>query len=568
VTTRGDAGPTGWLLSPVIPVVLFAALAVTSMVHKSATFDEALHLVSGAHFVRTGDPTLNVEHPPLVKAWCALPTLVLPHSGLPDPPATVLGTYRIAHAHAFANDYLYSFDDPRAVLFWCRTMAVLLGCALGVLIYGVARRTWDPSVALALLWIYSLSPNLLANTRLIMMDVGSALFLLAAVVALYRLLVSGGVGWAATTGLALAGALLTRHATAPVLVVVAVVALVCALLRRRFRTRFPLELAGAGGLALLVLNLVYGFEGFARPLADGRFLSPLFTSVQQVEWLARLPLPVPFAWVQGLDIAGFWNQPGEFNIFLGRAYLDGGSWWYYYLVELALRVPLPLLAGVLMSLAIVARGGQHRLRTAFFVVPPVVVLLIFSLASYRQLGLRYILPVWPFMILGLGFLVERVRRHWGRTRYRGTAVVLAGWYLASSLLVYPHYLTYFNELAGGSANGWRLADANYDWCQDLPLLGRWQEEHGWPSLYLLSFGPTPPDQYGVVAQPWGSRPLPEYLAIGATMRLLLADDPLVQAITAGREPVARLGNTIFIFDIPRGVDRAGAVRLGEPGRAP
>ena len=40
--------------------------------------------------------------------------------------------------------------------------------------------------------------------------------------------------------------------------------------------------------------------------------------------------------------------------------------------------------------------------------------------------------------------------------------------------VAPHYLAYFNELAGGPANGFKeLVDSNLDWGQDLKNLKLW-----------------------------------------------------------------------------------------------
>jgi hypothetical protein len=44
---------------------------------------------------------------------------------------------------------------------------------------------------------------------------------------------------------------------------------------------------------------------------------------------------------------------------------------------------------------------------------------------------------------------------------------LACWLAVSSLSSHPHYLSYFNEIAGGPGNGWRwLLDSNIDWGQD------------------------------------------------------------------------------------------------------
>ena len=42
---------------------------------------------------------------------------------------------------------------------------------------------------------------------------------------------------------------------------------------------------------------------------------------------------------------------------------------------------------------------------------------------------------------------------------------------------YPHYLSYFNQFGGGTAQGYRnVTDSNYDWGQDLKLLKDWAEK--------------------------------------------------------------------------------------------
>jgi hypothetical protein len=50
------------------------------------------------------------------------------------------------------------------------------------------------------------------------------------------------------------------------------------------------------------------------------------------------------------------------------------------------------------------------------------------------------------------------------------AVLLAG-SIAESLAAWPNYLAFFNQLVGGSRNGYQyLADSSLDWGQALPGL--------------------------------------------------------------------------------------------------
>ena len=57
-----------------------------------------------------------------------------------------------------------------------------------------------------------------------------------------------------------------------------------------------------------------------------------------------------------------------------------------------------------------------------------------------------------------------------------TAAVLGNAIVA--MAIWPHYLSYFNFLAGGPAGGHRhLIDSNLDWGQDLFELRRWLERN-------------------------------------------------------------------------------------------
>src|SRR5438876_11457836 len=58
-----------------------------------------------------------------------------------------------------------------------------------------------------------------------------------------------------------------------------------------------------------------------------------------------------------------------------------------------------------------------------------------------------------------------------------TMMVLVLWSTYSSLSIYPHSLSYFNELAGRPDKGWEhLVDSNIDWGQDLLFLKTWMDD--------------------------------------------------------------------------------------------
>jgi len=145
-------------------------------------------------------------------------------------------------------------------------------------------------------------------------------------------------------------------------------------------------------------------------------------------------------------------------------------------------------------------------------------------------------------------------------------LVLLGWYIFSSLSTFPHYLTYFNEIAGGSKNGYKfVVDSNYDWGQDLKRLNNWLKKNNVSKIYLDYFGGADAPYYlREKYLPWqGDKSENElekgsYLAVSADLLQVGKGKP-VKGFNQPTgyynwlnqyTPIARAGNSIFIYYIP------------------
>jgi hypothetical protein len=153
----------------------------------------------------------------------------------------------------------------------------------------------------------------------------------------------------------------------------------------------------------------------------------------------------------------------------------------------------------------------------------------------------------------------------GRWRARGLALTgaLGLAYAASVLRVHPHYLAYFNELAGGPSQGWRwLVDSNLDWGQDLPGLEQYMDAQGISKVTLCYFGTADPGYYGIACDRLpGYQPPPpssvvrsvkpgDIVAISATHLQGLYLDPEMLPLMAqfrARRPLATIGHSIFVY---------------------
>ena len=425
----------------------------------------------------------------------------------------------------------------------------LLGVALGALVYAWSRRLVSPAGAWVSLVLFVFSPTLLAHGALVTSDMASALFFTAATgamwIAMHRVTPLTVLG----AGVLLAGAFLSKL-SAPILAPVAIVMLGVRLIAGRplvaeFRGRVTehvgrgrqiaiLITAGAAA-AFVVVAIMWASVG-CRYSAVGAGTrgkeAVLGESARASRWTGRVVDAVrrvhllPEAYLYGSSLttqfatarAAFLN--GEFST---------AGWWWYFPYAFAVKTTIPgMIVGLLALAALVTNRTRARAYRSTPLIALVAVYGAFALTTNLNIGHRHLLPIYPALCIFAGAaalwvqpLFERAaaadprnpgdRRKaraakvptatpvWQRTM--GVAVlVLLAWHVVESAMIRPHYLAYFNELAGGSSQGYRhLADSSLDWGQDLPALKRWLDGQAGANAYLSYFGTARPEHYGIRA---------------------------------------------------------------------
>src|SRR5260221_2551750 len=143
------------------------------------------------------------------------------------------------------------------------------------------------------------------------------------------------------------------------------------------------------------------------------------------------------------------------SVFFGQ-YARYGFPGYLLLIILLIKTPLPLLLFFLISIMY----GFKTKQTNLFLLVPMAVVLGSSLFTHVLLVLRYILPVYPLMII---FSSQALTIPYKKTILFPSLAALTLWYIAGTLMVFPHYLSYVNETIGGEKNGYKfLAEGNFD----------------------------------------------------------------------------------------------------------
>ena len=320
-----------------------------------------------------------------------------------------------------------------------------------------------------------------------------------------------------------------------------------------------------GGLvAVATVNTGYLWQEVFVPLKDYQFRTRLLggesgNRFAQIPALAQLPVPLPRLMVLGVD-----RQMWDFERGL-RSYLRGSwqerGWWYYYLYAAGIKVPLGTWALVAFSAANLLRRSRSVEWKAwlFPALGTVAVVVLLSLHSGFSHHFRYALPaLGPLYVFAAG----AVALPGGAPLWQRLLVVgWLGWTIASSASVFPHSLSYFNELAGGPRGGpEHLLDSNIDWGQDLWYLKRWLQRHGGEqSLFVAYFGLVSPRWYGISFRLPPAVPTPGTYAVsvnclyGIHFPIYAGDGTRVTRTHAQwlryLQPVDRAGYSIWIYRV-------------------
>jgi hypothetical protein len=203
--------------------------------------------------------------------------------------------------------------------------------------------------------------------------------------------------------------------------------------------------------------------------------------------LARLPWPLQF--IRGMIFIGASLKGNGFTGYmLGRAIREAHVAAYFPLVwAIKFPVPLQILTAVGIT-ALIANVWNRRVRAAeVFVWASAAFYFGTGVLSNFHIGFRHVLPALPFCVLGGGFAIVR----WAGSRWTQTAIA-AGlvWLAFSSVRIFPHGISYFNEWVGGPSNGWKyLADSNVDWGQNVPELAAYLKKNHIESVKSYVFSP-------------------------------------------------------------------------------
>lgn len=524
-------------LTPVLIFVLLSILliqAVLSMRVKSPTFDEPFHLIAGYIHLIKKDLDYKNNHPPLIRQLAALPLLFL---DLKLPKDTDQWGEDIRQG--YGKRFLYSpGNDADKIVFLGRLPIVFLSILLGLYVYIWTRDLYGQNAGLFSLFLYVFSPNIIAHSRLITTDLGSTCFIFIACYYFWKFLKEPSLSFMCLAGLTIGLALVSKFS---------------ALLL--FPIFFILLVANFTSLKISV---------FKENLNDTK-IEPKKFWLQRFAAISLIVIGMIFlifqmqhdafskyiAGIERLMSIHFNHNRDYLNYLMGE--FSQNTFWYYYIVAFLIKTPVPTLILFVLAFSLYRQSSTNRINE-FFILLPVIIFITASSFDGSNVGLRRILPIYPFLFVYIGILLQETKdiQFTFLTKKKLIMVLstLMAWYGISSMKTFPDYLTYFNDIVGGPKKGiLYLDDSNIDWGQDLKRLKEFLDKREVNQIKLLYHGQADPDYYGIKYSKFTSEddrfgPRDGYYAISAHKLIRLITNPDWGQLG---NPIGIVGNSIFVF---------------------
>jgi len=541
--------PIPWICEPsrklerLLAALLLAVFLLEggwALVHMSATGDETHYLGMGRYLIKYQKWDLDdtLLQPPLSYYLHSIPLLPL---SIDD------RLFNIPQINARGRALMNSRSDDR-LLILARIPILFLAAGLGWLVYCWGEQAYGGTGGLLALFLYVFHPVIIGNSVQITPDLCLAFFSTLTVYLLWRYRHRPDWGRSLAVGFALGLSLLSKYSAVLIVLALLILVLLPPAARRLgseatpyrwgFRHFVLILLA-----ALFLVNAGYMFRGLFPTLKGNAFRSSLFRSIEPVPVLRDIPMPIPRAYLAGLDLQHSVVENGFLSYLLGRKSQRG--WFHYYLVAFFLKSPIPFL------LLIVLAAWKGRDRLQWLVLAPLIIFPLYFSAVRLSRGVRYILPAYPLLCVWISQLALSAKERPIRPAMRWGIIFFLAWYAAGTLRVSPHYVAYINELGGGPGNGVNLLfESDFDWGQEMKGLRAYLGEKKIDRIKFAYFSTADPGHYGIPYEtlPCVSPPKRESGVIAASATVLQTwgcYDWLKEY-----QPVDKVGYTIFIYDIP------------------
>lgn len=509
--------------------IILAFMLTVSLLNAwwdGAIFDETAHIPAGYSYVKEHDMRLNPEHPPLLKDLAGLMLLPM-HPRLDTGKA--FWTTDINGQWDAGRDLLWQEgNNADWLIFWSRVPFVILSIILGLFIFKWVRELAGITAGLLALVLYAFDPNILGHNHFVTTDLGIAAFMTFSFYYFLQFIKQPSWKNVVLGGVFLGLVQLVKFSSIMLFPIYGLVLIAYPLVRLKrnfkesnlkFKLKKTSEYLGKGALAfaisLIVVWGVYALNTYKMPeqkLADTiEYYFPHNDVSKNAVITNKVALALnenaltrPFSeYFLGIAMVFKRVEGGNGAYFMGQ--VSGKAFPAYFPTVFAIKEPLPslflmfaaFLISISTNLKALVNWTRENLRkkinsfsafvrhniTGISLSAFVVLYAYISITGNLNIGFRHLFPILPFLYILtsktiLGFMRkidQEARLIWGIMLIAVSTLLISG-----TAAAYPAYMSYFNEAAGGSQNGYKyVTDSNADWGQDIKRLKVWVTKYNW-----------------------------------------------------------------------------------------
>lgn len=572
-------------------VVVGLVLGISSVWNDSAIVDEIPHIGAGYSYITKGDNRLNPEHPPLAKDLAGIGLQFVHVNG--DAFNSRFWNDDLNGQWEFGKKLIYGSGNDAVKLIRAAKLPLFLFfifCAF--LIWKFTRKIYGENAAMLATFLFAFSPTVIAHSRFVTTDMAALFGVMIGSYFFFKYLQSPTRKNFILAGIFFGVAQLCKFSVFLLAPYFVVLALLYAFL---FGKKHPFREAGTKLLFTILIMMigyifvvwpVYYVQNRNYPVERQKAETKILLSthgnkplVAFVNYFSDKPVVRAMAnYGLGFLMVTQRATGGNTTYFMGD--VRNWAWPQYFPIVYFLKEPLPfwiMLAGVALFFSVRLKKPSfnykritEHFRNHFIEYAMLLWLAIYwatSIKSNLNIGVRHLMPVYGFTFILLSGQIGKI---YTLLKNKAKAVnafvlILAAlmcWYVYENISVYPYYLTYFNQVAGGPAGGSRyVVDSNLDWGQDLKRLSDWANASGADNIYFDYFGWADPKYYlgdkihSLSSGNYMSKseflkvnPNGGYMAISASFYRGSIQDPATSyAWLENYKPETIIGNSIYVW---------------------
>lgn len=480
----------------IIPVMLGLWIFISnslSLQKLSSAYDENVHWLYGI-MIGKGDSD-RLYYPQYVD------DSKMPITSLNAIPCLITGCYE----KHFSNFKFIPEDMTPA-----RMITVFFSIFLAFLIFFWAKRMYGYAGGCLSMFLYAFCPNLQAFSQLISTDVYAAGFAALAIYLFYDYQHNPDIKRLILSALGLGLAQLAKYGLLFLYPSFLIIVLLkyfrgLAITKTPYRINkiffdfwhFLIVSMCYVLISILVINAGFLCNKTFSKVRDFKFYSKPFLHLQNQLYAQNLSVPLPYPYIQGLDRSIFNVDTGSS---IGNTYLLGELRearteqyqcfnGYYFIVSL-FKVPIATQIIILLSIwfYIKKRRDSFWDQEIYLIVPVILVAFYLNYFYKMQIGIRYLLMIFPLIYIFCGNLMalQPVRISFGFYKILGGLIL---YLMISVCFFYPFWISYTNEFIPDKKQAYKImADSNLDFAIYRKYLKEFLKTH--PEIH---YQPSHPD---------------------------------------------------------------------------